>query len=464
MRYLWSLIRLNQVQRANQVIVLYQQVQMEEAEEQVEDVPGGEAAPAEEEGAEVSARAAERAALLQKYAEKSKNYWKCANCAGNPVKQKTHFCDRKRQKLSHTKMDHTKEELQEWRLSWALGEVDKELGGEEMRKAMVQEEVARVRSAKDTAIPPLRIEGGSGQQWEITGPSKYRGMTIQRVLRQYPDYFARLVQQTPAGHEALENRHAMKENLQLAGVWQQTLDRAHELALKDAGKTIVAEETGASQSYHPAVRQLHDINLGRARALLSRPEGAIVAAPAAPSKPQPKSRASRAMVASKARKFTKNCLLCGKHGCVTSKCPLRTRLDFLEQEHKKLVGQEQLSPEEKRRRKLIAHLKYVNIKQRSREYEERSRSARVPVARSFSRLHRASPGVLVGMLTEDGLLQNLSGMRCVNPRCKAIGATGFSLADDGVLGALRCASKNVHETVTVDSVFYRCIWCSIEEG
>ena len=66
--------------------------------------------------------------------------------------------------------------------------------------------------------------------------------------------------------------------------------------------------------------------------MLAVPEQAIVAAPAVPARAPFKNRATRGVVASKARKFTKNCLLCGEHGCVTSKCPLRNRLDFLEQE------------------------------------------------------------------------------------------------------------------------------------
>ena len=193
-------------------------------------------------------------------------------------------------------------------------EVAKELGGEEVRRQLMQAEVSRVRQEEGSAIAPTPAAAATGLQWVLTGPSTHRGLTLERVLRQFPDYFARLVQQTPAGQEPLANRGVLKENLQLAGVWDEVLKRAKELTIHDAHTTVAVEASGAMQSYHPDVRALHEIKLTRAREDQKNVGEAVVAVTSSPVAATTKSRTSRAKFASRARKNVKNCLLRGKHG------------------------------------------------------------------------------------------------------------------------------------------------------
>jgi hypothetical protein len=292
-----------------------------EAEPDAGGVPGG-----DDVAQQVDPEESRRAVLMQRYERKSGNYFKCSNCAGQPMKEKTHFSDRRSGKAPHKKMEGSKAQLCEWRAEWARTEVQKELGGAEVRHQLVQAEVSRVRREADSAVPAVEAEGGSGLQWEISGRSKNRGLTVGRVLREQPDYFARLVQQTPFGQAPLANLAVMRHHLELAGAWEQTLQRARELAVADAHKTIAVEETGQAQGMHEEVRGLHLINLQKGREVLTEGGGAIVAvgAPGAQAKAKAKSRSTRALVASRAKKNIKQCLLCGKHGCVASKCPLRT--------------------------------------------------------------------------------------------------------------------------------------------
>ena len=102
------------------------------------------------------------------------------------------------------------------------------------------------------------------------------------------------------------------------------LTRSKELAAEDNEKAIAREESGAAQALHPEARTLHKIKLARARRASQDIVQVEVGASALgkPAGDKKKSR-SRVATATKARKFLKNCLLCGKHGCVTSKCPLR---------------------------------------------------------------------------------------------------------------------------------------------
>ena len=238
------------------------------------------------------------------------------------------------------------------------------------------------------------------------------------------------------------------------------MTRAAELKVADQMKTFAREESGAKASMHKDLRALHEVNLAQ-----FREEGVGDSVVQMQSVPGPRianktNRKYRALVASKATKHVKNCLLCGRHGCVQSTCAKRSDQQWLAQENIRLLVLTQLTPLEKRRRKLIAHIKYTNISQRSAEYNSRRRASRTCISWSFCDFHQASHMELVLMHIEDGCLQNLSGAPCVNPKCEdGKGYWGTHHVYSRTLGKLRAASKGTHRTITLRSVFYRCLMC-----
>ena len=90
---------------------------------------------------------------------------------------------------------------------------------------------------------------------------------------------------------------------------------------------------------------------------------------------------------------------------------------MLEQEANKLALQEDFDPIEKRRRKLIARLKYMNVSPRSAHFDAPVRQIRVITSRSFIAMARATPKQFACDLIADGALLSLEGVQCVNPKC-----------------------------------------------
>lgn len=121
------------------------------------------------------------------------------------------------------------------------------------------------------------------------------------------------------------------------------------------------------------------------------------------------------------------------------------------------MGKAPTDPVERERRKLIAHLKYTNIDQRTREYEQRRRATRTNLVRSFAELNRATPAELVVTLIEDGLLCKLKGAPCVHPSCEKFPASGYM--DDRTIGCLRATSVAKASSIEARNVFYRCVTC-----
>ena len=195
------------------------------------------------------------------------------------------------------------------------------------------------------------------------------------------------------------------------------------------------------------------MNLGRN---MKDPEeiGLLVSVPAEQPTPKP-SQISRAQTASKARRFLKNCMICGRYGCIVSKCPLRNDLEILSEEAARLSRKQALDPAEKRRRQLIARLKYTNVSQRTKDFDAGVRKFRAVTERSFTELACAPPGGLGKMLVQYGALANLQGLACVNPRCLELNGYGFENAH--TLGQM-CSICGVEERVVgTRSVWHRCV-------
>lgn len=400
-------------------------------------------------GAPAETVAEENAALFERFMAKSKKYFRCLTCKGEPIKERTHF-------YGGTGRHEKKGLSEEDRVEWATRQVAAEKGGAEIRLAQVREAIAHSHAA---AAREAGEEEARAQPWRIDfgAHSKPKAKTLQEIMRVDPMYFAALIQQTPRGFEPLANKPTLKQMLIEEGLWERCVADAIKLRAGKESKTKSIEASGEAQSMHPQVRELHDMNLAVIQEAEGNPAETFIAVVQASTRSERKSKRQRA-TATRASKFLKNCLLCGHHGHVTSSCSKRTDEEYLAVEERRLQETEDLSRIEKRRRKLIAHLKYTNIEQRTAAYEARNRhAARVPVMRSFSELDRATPSELVCMHLKDGLLMSLEGLPCPVEACAEEKTTGCS--QDSVLGQLRTTSKAMYATVTRRSVWYACLKC-----
>ena len=250
----------------------------------------------------------------------------------------------------------------------------------------------------------------------------------------------------------------LRQRLMDTGQWEHILTRSKELAAEDNEKAIAREESGAAQALHPEARKLHKIKLARARRASQDIVRVEVGASALgkPAGDKNKSR-SRVATATKARKFLKNCLLCGKHGCVTSKCPLRGDPEELQRIEDSLRNQTvPLNLEDKRRLRLVAHLKYVDLSQRSIAYDRKNRASRTPLSRALEDLMCATPGLLTHILIEGGLLPSLAGSACTDPKCNM---QRGRCTEARTLGALIVLSNSDSKIIGMRSVYYRCVTC-----
>ena len=390
---------------------------------------------------------------LAKELKKTKDFFKCGTCRGNPIKHKSHFS-----RSVHIKLEDSQEERDAWRQTRAREQIALVAGGPELRRLRVAEEVSRVHAAPahvlaEAPVGPWTMNFGKYSKPPL-GPA-----TINHIMRVDPEYFAELMRQTPAGKQPLANRPELTAEMHKAGIWTQCLERSAKLREVKDRHFLEAESSGSAQSYHRVVRSLHDLNVKAAEANAS--EGypsSIVEVEAVQDGSQQRLQRRRKRkggeIATRALKYLKKCLLCGEHGCVTSTCEKRRDFHFLQEQEQRLLGQDVLSAVELKRKRLIACLKYTNIDQRSARYEGRKQASRTPVLRTFCHLDRATPFQMAQMHVQDKLLDSLAGAPCPNPRCLEVGDDNFS--DLRILSAMRAASKHTYTTISARSVFYRC--------
>ena len=297
--------------------------------------------------------------LQEKLERKATKFFKCLTCMGKPIKEKTHFSGRDPNAPKHKKEKLSSEE----RAAWISKEIEKSLGGPEVASRLAQQEVQRVKAVQE------QVDGaaGRGDSSGAVLPQEYRldfgswkGRTIQEVMTnpKGSGYFSALVQQAPRGSEPFYDRPLLKAELVQAGVWDRILAEGLARRKKKATNTLDIEQTGAAQAFHPEARALQNINFKRAAEDLDTPAPlTAVVSVSDEVAPAHRTRATRAATASKARKYLKNCHLCGRYGCETRKCPMRSDMQWLVQEEEQLLTRAVLDPLEMRRRKLIAHLK-----------------------------------------------------------------------------------------------------------
>ena len=151
---------------------------------------------------------------------------------------------------------------------------------------------------------------------------------------------------------------------------------------------------------------------------------------------------------SRARQMLAHCSHCGSWRHKTPRCP-----DLLASgspDEGNLV--EFAKVRNKRKRKLVAHLKYTNIDQRCGVYEGRPpKRARARACRTFLEYSR-----FAAVLTVDGLLVDMTGAPCPHPKCLE---TKVVFNKERVLGKLTSLTKCESPEINACSVYRRCKAC-----
>ena len=193
-----------------------------------------------------------------------------------------------------------------------------------------------------------------------------------------------------------------------------------------------------------------------------------------------KKKARRSL--SKARVQLSHCLKCGSTEHRSPTCPLNQNSEVL-QDADVRDAQARALNDNRKTAKLVSHLKYTQVDQRSAEYEGKPRKrARAAVQRSFLSLSRMGPYDLTKVLIQDGLLADLEGQDCPNPLCAQQGKALPSIPQnlvcrwegggsvlchtapvrqgygDPKLGSLRSSSGEDMD-IGKSAVFYRCGSC-----
>ena len=93
------------------------------------------------------------AEMLQRFHAKSELYFKCGTCAGQPIKQRTHFYGgSNHQRIAFSDCE---------RLAWALKQYDAKVGGPAVQQQQAIDEVARVQIAQADHAPMAAADNGA---------------------------------------------------------------------------------------------------------------------------------------------------------------------------------------------------------------------------------------------------------------------------------------------------------------
>ncbi|CAE7295465.1 MCM7, partial [Symbiodinium sp. CCMP2592] len=274
---------------------------------------------------------------------------------------------------------------------------EQEIGQEAKKRRLAedrQEEMRRRREASQTVSQVFRMDFG-----------KHRGLTLDEVDAVDSKYLGIMVQQN--AHKA---RPTLQRALEQSGRLESLLADSKEAAQAAARRVLEKHAEALPTPLAPEVRKLRQIQV--AEASEGRKKG------------KQRQTASRAVV---------------------------TAPSDADQRKAKDAALEK----NRRKARLVARLKYTALHQRSTDYINKSRQrSRATLSRDFLTFARMSPMELALALIEDGLLQNLEGTRCTNPKCGE--QKGFG--GESILGPLRQGQKN-EPNMTRRAVHYRCQCC-----
>lgn len=385
----------------------------------------------------------------------------CLVCEKVRPSIRAHKSTTKRKGRAHDYRRLTAEEREEAKTAWQ----ERAAGGKAVVQEQTKEELHKLQSkhppAQEPAVPreqgPYRMEFG-----------KYKGKTLddvreainrkhgrQKGPQEFLQYLQVLV--SMGWHDRKPGfQHAMEE----AGVWDTVAKNAPATQKALAERAIEKYEKGkGDQGEHPQVQLLRQLQADQAVAVLDT-LGEVVAvdeedvpeAPPADSRSK-KRRKTRSRVVVEIHQ----CLYCGATDHNQRQCPNKPEAHRMPNKRAVQIAHVQ----NKRIAKLVSRIKYTMVRQRSKQYDARARQlSRVRMRTSWLRLARAQPKTMSWMCIQDGLLCDLSGCPCPNPKCGESKQQGFS--GEAKLGRLvvGSASRSSHsQDVSASSVFYRCGLC-----
>jgi hypothetical protein len=249
----------------------------------------------------------------------------------------------------------------------------------------------------------------------------------------------------------------LKRALEETGIMEELHKIGVAQATEEALKVVADELSGKMSSQHRETRKLHAVRLDKARALLgsstkAAEDGGCTEAIVPATGGSKKERKPRKHGGSRGKKMLQHCWNCGSPDHKIRSCPTRPeelRIVQIEQKCRGLILKEF-----KREAKLVTHLKYVQLVQRSRAYEERAlQRSLVEEQRSQIELLRATPFEFCSLCIEDRLLRNLKNTPCVHPDCKT------TYEEKGVLGDLKFSKNPKDRDASMANVWYRCDTC-----
>lgn len=251
---------------------------------------------------------------------------------------------------------------------------------------------------------------------------------------------------------------AFAAGLEAEGVWEDMTARAEELRPKLRQRALekkadIDAAVQAGQVVHKDVVALRTLDAQ----IASHEElsGIPIWADAVPDSLVVARPAKRRLHRSKAEVLLSHCRYCGMQGHRTPTCR-RLEKDAKDPLKSRPTGVVKLL--ERRRWRLVAHMKYTWLQNRTQEYEGKPvKRCRASVVRSGDELTRMTVQEFCQCLFADHLLFNLEGNPCTNPGCAAKPGK-FSVGQPRVLGpwkvltAVAKAVKSVGPHVAV----YRC--------
>ena len=234
---------------------------------------------------------------------------------------------------------------------------------------------------------------------------KHKGLTLDEVKD--PTYLGIVVQQN--AHKA---RPTLQRALEQSGRLEPLLAESKEAA-RAAAKRVLDKNTEVwPMPLAPEVRKLRQIQVGEAEATLQEPANAATETQS--TQASQGSKGKRRQTASRAVVHLSHCSVCGSSDHRAPTCPQRNAPSDADQRKAKDAALEK----NRRKARLVARLKYTPVHQRSTNYSIKSRQrSRATLSTDFLTFARMRPMELALALMEDGLLQNLEGTQCTNPKC-----------------------------------------------
>ncbi len=327
--------------------------------------------------------------------------------------------------------------------------------GDAARMSLLEKRRRQARQANAEQAGVVEEPGPDLDGEYIFDFGKKKGKKLSVVWRKDKSYLGWII-----NSKMLDTYVTLKAAKEEAGILEDALALAAEMKIESARKVVAKAEVEKPEDLHPEVAQLRAIQVEEAMVVLGAEAPSVeleqvVPLPALRYRQGFRGRKRRGRGSSSARTL-QHCWCCGSidHKTVTCKFrPEAQRLAALERFYLEKAKQNN-----KKKAKIVSHLKYVNLRQRSAMYSERpAQRSQVPAKRSAKQLLQMDPCNFVKCCIGDKLIVDLEGHPCVRPACFR-GGQGTPEAS-GTLGKLTALNYPASMDVSTRSVWHRCKKC-----